>query len=79
VKKEKTMELPPLSNGLPPTLGSYKTTMDFVFGPDSKASAFLEKKISESKNGADELVVVNEQQMIGLLMTIELGSANASE
>jgi hypothetical protein len=41
-----------------------------IFGEDSKAVEFLDKKIAESPNGENEEVIVDEGQAVLMLSTI---------
>jgi len=56
-----------LSTGDPSTLGTYKK-LSAVFG--DKAEAFIQKKIDESPNGEDEMVIADEGQMMMLLASM---------
>lgn len=56
-----------LSTGQDSTLGSYRKMAVAVFGEDSKAVKFLDKKIAESPNGEDEEVIVEESQAVAML------------
>jgi len=60
-----------LSTGHDSTLASYKELATAFFGSDSKAIAYLDKKIEEQ--GADEEVIADENQMIALLANIHYG------
>jgi len=60
-----------LSNGMDSTLGNYRILSAQLLGP--KAVAFIDTKIAESPNGADEPVVADETQMIHMLSSIEFG------
>lgn len=60
-----------LSTGDDATLGNYLKLAKLVFGEDSKAASFIQKKIDESPHGEDEEVVAAESQMIFLLMDME--------
>jgi hypothetical protein len=60
-----------MSTGDDATLGNYRKFADLLVGP--KAVAFIDKKIAESPNGADEEVIADERQMIQLLASIEHG------
>lgn len=55
-----------LSTGADSTLGEYRKLSAVVFGEDSGAVKFLDKKIAETN--ANEEVHADEQQMIYLLM-----------
>lgn len=59
-----------LSTGADSTLGEYRKLTAAVFGKDSKAVAFLDKKIKESPNGENEEVLADEGQMIQLLASL---------
>lgn len=50
------------------TLGDYRAMAKLLFGEDSEATKFLEKKIAEQ--GANEEVVAHESQMMILLGTL---------
>ena len=56
-----------LSTGADATLGNYRALAAIFFGEDSKAVKFLDEKIAESPNGADEEVIADESQMVYLL------------
>lgn len=56
-----------LSTGQLSTLGNYRIMTVAVFGEDSKAVEFLDKKIAESPNGEDEEVVAEESQAVAML------------
>lgn len=49
------------------TLGYIREMAAVVFGPDSPAVKFLDKKIAESPNGEKEEVLVSEEQLIMML------------
>lgn len=66
-----------LSTGHDSTLGSYLELAKIFFGESSRAVTFLEKKIADSTNGADEEVIVDEGQMVHLLGQIHIGAAEA--
>jgi len=59
-----------LSTGDDATLGNYRKLARAFFGADSKAVKFLDEKIAESRNGANEEVIADERQMIYLLATM---------
>ena len=59
-----------LSTGDPSTLGSYLTLCRVTFGPESKATKFIEDKIKESPNGENEEVLADERQMVNVLVTL---------
>lgn len=56
-----------LSNGMPSTLKSYKKLTEQFFGKGSAQAEFVNDKISDSPNGADEEVIADESQMLMLL------------
>lgn len=58
-----------LSTGQPATLGSYRETAQAV--GMRKAVAYLDRKIAEAPNGANEEVLAEESQMLLLLASIE--------
>jgi hypothetical protein len=60
-----------LSTGVNSTLGEYKKLTTAVFGEESSAVKFLEKKIKEAPNGEHEQVLQDECQMIVLLLNID--------
>lgn len=57
-----------LSNGQDSTLGNYKKIAT-IFGKG--AIDFIQKKIDESPNGEDELVIADESQMLFVLASIK--------
>lgn len=57
-----------MSTGKDSTLGNYLEMAQAVFGKDSGAVNFLNKKIDTSPNGVNEEVIADESQMIVLLM-----------
>ena len=59
-----------MSVGMPSTLGNWHKMSSAVFGPDSRATEFLQKKIDEQ--GPDEEVIADEAQLIQVLVTIHL-------
>lgn len=61
-----------LSTGQDSTLGNYRIMAVAVFGESSKAVEFLDKKIAESPNGADEEVIVEESQAVAMLGQLHL-------
>lgn len=62
-----------LSTGDDATLGNYRKLTALVFGSDSKAVEYLDQKIEEAPNGAEEEVLADERQMIALLLQIDEG------
>jgi len=62
-----------LSTGQPATLGNYRKLTAAVFGPDSKAVAFLDKKIKSDPEGENAEVEATEHQTIVLLANIHFG------
>lgn len=59
-----------LSTGEDATLGNYKARWARLFGEDSPAVAFLDRKIAGSPNGENEEVLADEGQMPQLLNSI---------
>jgi len=66
--------MPILSTGHPSTLATYRMLASALWGEDSDAVRFLDKKISVSPNGADERVLADETQMLTLLAQVEYGA-----
>lgn len=60
-----------ISTGHPSTLGTYRTLASALWGEDSDAVAYLDDRIAESPNGADEGVIADETQMLVLLAQVE--------
>lgn len=60
-------DVPLLSTGAPATLGTLLEMCKIVFGEDSGSVDYLNEKIAESPNGADEVVIADESQTILLL------------
>jgi len=58
-----------LSTGDDSTLGNYRKLAAAMFGEGSYAVEFLDAKIAEQ--GADEEVIADEGQMIGVLASLE--------
>jgi hypothetical protein len=58
-----------LSTGAPSTLKSYRDLTAAFFGETSAATKFLDDKIA--KQGEDEEVIADEQQMIQMLFEID--------
>ncbi len=56
-----------LSTGDDSTLGNYRKLASAIFGADSEAVKFLDKKIADSPNKENEYVIAAESQMIYLL------------
>lgn len=65
-----------MSTGDDATLGNYRKWADLIIGP--KATAFIDQKIAESPNGANEEVIADEGQMLHLLAHIEHGGSDAA-
>ena len=61
-----------LTTGDDSTLLSYRRLSSVVFGNDSKATQFLDKKIAEAPDGENEEVIADERQMIQLLGHLHL-------
>lgn len=59
-----------LSVGCDSTLGNYRKLASIVFGSDSNAVKYLDKKISESSIGENEEVIADESQMVYVLSHI---------
>ncbi len=66
-----------LSTGEDSTLGNYMILTRIFFGEDSKAVAYLQKKIDESPNGAGQEVLADESQVVHLLGRIHIGAVEA--
>jgi hypothetical protein len=64
-----------LSNGEDHTLGNNRKLAVIAFGEDSAAVKFLDDKIAVQ--GADEEIVMSEQQFIGFLKQIHLRGLEA--
>jgi hypothetical protein len=62
-----------MSTGEDSTLGAHRKMAVAVFGKDSPAVKFLDKKIAESPDGEKEEVIVPEEQLVMLLGQIHLG------
>lgn len=60
-------EVPLLKSGAPATLATYLEVCEILFGEDSGAVDYLKEKIADSPNGADEVVLADENQMNLLL------------
>ncbi|MCD6619954.1 hypothetical protein [Aeromonas veronii] len=67
-----------LSTGQDSTLGNYRKMTAAIFGEDSKAVEFLDKKIAESPNGENEEVIVEESQAVLMLSTIHHRNTNGA-
>lgn len=52
------------------TLGYHRAMAGVVFGEDSPAVKFLDKKIAECPNGENEEVIMPEGQLVMLLMQL---------
>ena len=52
------------------TLDDYRRFAVFTFGKNSKPVEFLDRRIKESPNGADEQVLAEPHQMIMLLTSL---------
>jgi hypothetical protein len=63
-----------ISTGHPSTLGTYRMLASALWGEDSQAVAYLDDRISESPNGANEGVIADETQMLILLGQVEYGT-----
>jgi len=62
-----------LSTGDDLTLKSFRKLTVLVFGSESQAVVYLDKKIVESPNGENEEVLTDERQMIQLLHSMHEG------
>jgi hypothetical protein len=62
-----------LSTGQPATLGNYRKLTAAVFGPNSKAVAFLDEKIKSDPEGENAEVEADEGQTVHLLANIHFG------
>ena len=65
---DEPIPVPKLSTGHDSTLGNYRRLCAAFFGPDSKATAYIDQKIDESPKGVDEPVLADEGQMVMMLM-----------
>lgn len=54
----------------PVTLGYHLAMCRMVFGPDSRATKFIEDKIATSPAGVNELVLADESQMVAALIQL---------
>ena len=65
------------------TLGYHRRMSAAVFGEESKATKFLDEKIkshtNDEKDGADEVVIIPEGQLIALLFSIHTGNKDEAE
>lgn len=59
-----------ISTGEPSTLELYLAMCKIIFGSNSRATKYIEKKILEAPNGKEEEVLQTEDQMINLLLQI---------
>lgn len=59
-----------LSTGQDSTLENWIGLSTIVFGEDSEAVTFLQKKAAESPNGLQEEVIADERQLITVLATM---------
>ena len=66
------MKMTKMSTGDDATLGNYRKMAAAVFGEDSKPVMFLDDKIKDSPNGANEEVIADERQMVYVLGTLAL-------
>lgn len=57
-----------MSTGQDSTLGNWIKMVQLVFGKDSKAIDFLEKKVLESPNGRNEEIIADEGQLLHVLL-----------
>ena len=56
-----------LSTGADATLGNYREMAVLLWGENSGATQFLDRKITASPNGKDEEILADESQMIQIL------------
>jgi hypothetical protein len=63
-----------MSKAVKDTLGYHRDMAAAVFGEDSKAVVFMDKKIKESPRGRDEPVIAAESQIVYLLARIHYGT-----
>jgi hypothetical protein len=61
-----------LSTGDDSTLGNYFKLSFAVFGPNSKATQFINERIKISPNGENEEVIAEETQMVYVLGQLHL-------
>lgn len=60
-------------NTCPETLGEYRQMIEFLsIGRSNAALEFLDKKIEESPNGSDEIVIASDLEMRSLLIPMLL-------
>lgn len=59
-----------LSTGDDTTLGNYRKLAAALFGESSNPVRFLDGKIADSPQGANEVVLADERQMVYLLRTM---------
>lgn len=71
--------VPLLSTGDESTLGNYQRLAAAAFGADSAPVRFLDRKIADSPNGADELVLADERQMLQVLGDMYLKELDGEE
>ena len=68
------MRTDPYSNEeVPETLGEYRRMCAALGGSECKAVKFLDDKIADSPNGAEEKVIQADSQMRALLMPMLVG------
>jgi hypothetical protein len=68
-----------LSTGDLPTLGNYRLMCVAAFGEDSRAVAYLDRKIASEPGGAEELVLADETQMVWMLGALHLQGLEAAD
>lgn len=67
LKTQPVGEVPLLKSGAPATLGTFLEVCEALFGSDSGAVDYLKEKIAESPQGADEVILADENK-INLLL-----------
>lgn len=60
------------------SLGYHRKMSAVIFGEDSPATKYLDKKIAEAPNGENEEVIVPESQLITALMCMHNGEEDSS-
>lgn len=59
-----------ISTGEPSTLKTYRKIAVIMGGENTKATQFIDDKISESPKGENEVVIADESQMLFLLVQL---------
>lgn len=68
-----------MSTGQDSTLRNWIKMTTIFFGKDSAATAFLEKKATESPNGLDEEVIADEGQLVMVLGKMHIDNVEQVE